>query len=84
MTPQPKAKAFVESVIAALKRCQPYTFLPADEYKRGWDKLDMNFSGDPAAVNELRSLAGSRLNAEKLRRAVEQRLRERKTSGDKQ
>ncbi len=84
VTPHPKAKGFVESVIAALKRCQPYAFLPADECKGGWDKLDMNFAGDPAVANELKSLAMSRFNAEKLPKALEQRRRARKTNDDRQ
>ena len=40
----PLGKAFAESAVEAIKRCQPYAFLPTDEYKGGWDKLDMTFS----------------------------------------
>ncbi len=47
---------FAESAIAAIKRCQPYSFLPADEYKGGWDKLDMTFSTDAAKTRAPRSL----------------------------
>jgi hypothetical protein len=54
VTIHPQTMAFVESVIAAVKRCQPYTFLPAGEYKNGWDKVDMTFSGDPESGRELR------------------------------
>jgi hypothetical protein len=48
LTAHPLSNAFAASAIDAIKRCQPYTFLPADEYTNGWDKLEMTFAiGSP-------------------------------------
>lgn len=33
-----------ESGIRAIQQCQPYNFLPQNEYAGGWDKLDITFS----------------------------------------
>ena len=54
VTRHPQGPAYARSVLVAITRCAPYTFLPAEDYKNGWDKLDMIFSGDPAAGKELR------------------------------
>jgi len=51
-TKQPKASAFAESTVRAIKTCAPYLFLPANEYKGGWDKLDMTFASDSDAKRE--------------------------------
>ena len=61
VTTHPLSKAFVRSAFAAIERCQPYSFLPAEEYKDGWDKLDMTFSTDAAihAPSRLKPKAGS-------------------------
>jgi len=53
LTVHPQGVPFAQSAIAAIKLCAPYTFLPAEEYKDGWGKLDMNFTGDPAAAQDL-------------------------------
>jgi len=37
-----KQQALMENSISALERCQPYTMLPADQYKQ-WKKLDLTF-----------------------------------------
>lgn len=80
VTPHPKAKAFVESVVVAIKRCQPYTFLPAEEYTGGWDKLDMTFSGNPSATAELKS--GPLIDAREISRKLDQLRRERGKTDD--
>jgi outer membrane biosynthesis protein TonB len=36
--------AVSESAIRAIEQCQPYTFLPQNEYKGGWDRIDITFS----------------------------------------
>ena len=38
-----KAISLLQSAIAALKECQPYTMLPADRYGE-WKVLDLNFT----------------------------------------
>jgi hypothetical protein len=53
VTQHPQGPAYATSVLVAITRCAPYAFLPAENYKNGWDKLDMIFSGDPAAGQEL-------------------------------
>jgi hypothetical protein len=68
-TKQPLATAFAESALRAIKACAPYSSLPANEYKGGWDKLDMSFSTDSEAKRER-----DRLQLEKFRKAVRRRL----------
>ena len=36
--------AIAESAIRAIQQCQPYSFLPPQEYAGGWDRLDITFS----------------------------------------
>ena len=72
VTKHPLAKAFAESTIAAIKRCQPYSFLPTEEYKGGWDKLDMSFSTDSDAKRER-----DRALIEKVTKGVKERLQKR-------
>ena len=43
-SPSQFGPAVGESGIRAIQQCQPYNFLPADEYAGGWDKLDITFS----------------------------------------
>ena len=52
LTQHPLGKAFAESIVRAIKTCQPYSFLPAEQYTGGWDKLDMTFSSDSDAKRE--------------------------------
>jgi hypothetical protein len=68
VTKHPMTKAFAETAITAIVRCQPYAFLPAEEYKGGWDKLDMTFSANPAGAAELKT------ENEKLVKAIRERL----------
>ena len=63
VTKHPTTKAYAETVLAAIMRCQPYAFLPAEEYKNGWDKLDMTFSNNAAASAELNSEFDKQLKA---------------------
>jgi hypothetical protein len=39
----PAGPALVQTAVAALRRCQPFSFLPADRYKE-WKVLDLNLS----------------------------------------
>lgn len=39
----PNGPAMVQNVIAALRQCQPYSFLPADKYAE-WKVLDLTFT----------------------------------------
>jgi hypothetical protein len=41
-----------KSDIDAIKLCQPYSFLPADQYTNGWDNLDMTFTINPTTSRE--------------------------------
>lgn len=41
----PAGPAVVKSAIAALRKCQPYAFLPAEQYKQ-WRMLDIAFSAE--------------------------------------
>ncbi len=38
-----KGPALMESAINALRKCQPYTMLPADKYKE-WQVIDLSFT----------------------------------------
>ena len=66
VTKHPLGKAFAENVVRAIKTCQPYSFLPADEYVGGWDKLDMTFSTDSDAKR-----ARDRALIEQMRKGVQ-------------
>ena len=85
-SPHRLGPAFADSAIAAIKRCQPYSFLPADEYTGGWDKLDMIFSTDAAtrAPSRLKSSPTFHFDAKEVRKTLEQRLKERDTKGGTQ
>jgi hypothetical protein len=39
----PNGPALVDSVVRALRQCQPYNFLPADKYAE-WKILDLSFT----------------------------------------
>lgn len=43
-SPSQFGPAVGESGIRAIQQCQPYNFLPQNEYAGGWDKLDITFS----------------------------------------
>lgn len=43
-TPSQFGPTVGESGIRAIQQCQPYNFLPQNEYAGGWDKLDITFS----------------------------------------
>jgi hypothetical protein len=76
VTMHPLSKAFVESAFAAIEHCQPYSFLPADEYKDGWDKLDMTFSTDAAmrSPSRLKPKAGS-FSSKKVEKLLHERTK---------
>jgi hypothetical protein len=71
LTAHPQGVAFAESAIAAIKRCSPYTFLPAEEYKGGWDKIEITFSGDPATASKLKS--GTKIDAGAIKALLKQK-----------
>jgi hypothetical protein len=72
VTKHPLSKAFTNSIVKAIKTCQPYSLLPVDQYKGGWDKLDMSFSTDSDAKRER-----DRVLLEKLHKGVQEQMEER-------
>ena len=68
VTKHPLGDAFAQSTVKAIKDCQPYSFLPAEQYKGGWDKLDMTFSTD----SDAKRARDRALNDEITRRIKEQ------------
>lgn len=75
LTIHPQGAAYGKSAIDAIKRCAPYTFLPTEEYKGGWERLDMTFSGDPAATAALKS--GPQIDTDEIVKKLHQIRRER-------